>query len=259
MSTPRSCAISSSTGAVKTPSASPPGSRPASRPRPSAMPKREVARLRARAGQQQVAEPGKAHHRLRPARRRPCRSASARRSRAWSAPPRRWRRGRARRRCRRRWRARSWRRRRSRRRARRWNDRAGSVAEPIACASAAASSSSAAASVTAVGSPRATSAAKLGPDRIAGAAPGAHSAMISFMNFLVPRSMPLAQTMTGVPAAESGASAVRDLDAPSVPAQRAAAHGRARPRRDRRRARWSRRAARPAERGSRAPSPGARR
>ena len=46
--------------------------------------------------------------------------------------------------------------------------------------------------------PRATSAAKLGPDRIAGTALGAHSAITSVMNFSVPRSMPLAQTITGV-------------------------------------------------------------
>ena len=54
--------------------------------------------------------------------------------------------------------------------------------------------------------PRATSAAKLGPDKIAGTAPGAHSPITSLMNFLLPRSMPLAQTITGVPAAMSGAS-----------------------------------------------------
>ena len=55
--------------------------------------------------------------------------------------------------------------------------------------------------MTAVGSPRATSAAKLGPDRIAGTAFGAHSAMISVMNLCVPCSMPLAQAITGVFAA----------------------------------------------------------
>jgi hypothetical protein len=65
-----------------------------------------------------------------------------------------------------------------------------------------------AASVTAVGMPRATSAAKLGPDRIAGTAAGAVSAIISLMNFLVPRSMPLAQTITGVRGAIKGASAL---------------------------------------------------
>ena len=68
--------------------------------------------------------------------------------------------------------------------------------------------SSRAASVTAVGRPRATSAAKLGPDRIAGIAAGAHSAMISVMNLCVPCSMPLAQAMTGVRGARSRASAL---------------------------------------------------
>ena len=65
-----------------------------------------------------------------------------------------------------------------------------------------------AASVTAVGSPRATSSAKLGPDRIAVSACGATSATISVMNLWVPRSMPLAQITTGVSAATCGASAV---------------------------------------------------
>ena len=54
--------------------------------------------------------------------------------------------------------------------------------------------------------PRATSAAKLGPDRIAGTAAGAHSAITSVMNFSVPRSIPLAQTIIGVRGAISGAS-----------------------------------------------------
>ena len=44
---------------------------------------------------------------------------------------------------------------------------------------------------------------------MAGAAFGAHSATTSVMNFCVPRSMPLAQTMTGVPAAINGA---RDVE-----------------------------------------------
>ena len=70
-------------------------------------------------------------------------------------------------------------------------------------------SSSCAASVTAVGSPRATSAAKLGPERIAGTASGAHSAMISVMNFRVPCSMPLAQVTIGVPGADAAASALQ--------------------------------------------------
>ena len=52
--------------------------------------------------------------------------------------------------------------------------------------------------VTAVGNPRATSAAKLGPDRIAGTAIGAHSAMISVMNLCVPRSIPFAHAISGV-------------------------------------------------------------
>ena len=46
------------------------------------------------------------------------------------------------------------------------------------------------ASVTAVGRPRATSAAKLGPDRIAGVAAGAASAITSVMKRRVPRSIP---------------------------------------------------------------------
>ena len=82
------------------------------------------------------------------------------------------------------------------------------MAEPSARASSAATFSSRAASVTAVGRPRATSAAKLGPDKIAGTALGAHSAMMSDMNLCVPASMPLAQTTSGVPAATAGASAV---------------------------------------------------
>ncbi len=61
--------------------------------------------------------------------------------------------------------------------------------------------SSAQASVTAVGSPRATSVAKLGPERIAGVASGSTSATISVMNLCVPRSMPLAQATTGTPLA----------------------------------------------------------
>ena len=51
----------------------------------------------------------------------------------------------------------------------------------------------------------ATSAAKLGPDKIAGIALGAASAMISVMNFWVPRSIPLAQAMSGVRGAIDGA------------------------------------------------------
>jgi len=47
--------------------------------------------------------------------------------------------------------------------------------------------------------------AKLGPDRIAGDGAGAASAMISVMNFRVPRSMPLAQEITGVPTRSDGA------------------------------------------------------
>ena len=77
-----------------------------------------------------------------------------------------------------------------------------------ALARSAASASSCAASVTAVGRPRATSAAKLGPDRIAGVAFGAHSAITSVMNLWVPCSMPLAQAMTGVRGAIDAASAL---------------------------------------------------
>ena len=65
--------------------------------------------------------------------------------------------------------------------------------------------SSRAASVTAAGSPRATSAAKLGPDRIAGSAAALLCAITSVMNRCVPRSMPLAQAITGVPGTSSGA------------------------------------------------------
>ena len=66
-----------------------------------------------------------------------------------------------------------------------------------------------AATVTAVGNPRATSAAKLGPDRIAGRCQcGAHSAMISVMNLCVPCSMPLAQAISGVFFDSDGASKV---------------------------------------------------
>ena len=81
------------------------------------------------------------------------------------------------------------------------------MADPSARASAAAIVSSRAASVTAAGSPRATSAAKLGPDRIAGSAAPALSAITSVMKRCVPCSMPLAQAITGVPGASSGAIA----------------------------------------------------
>ncbi len=46
------------------------------------------------------------------------------------------------------------------------------------------------------------SCAKLGPERIAAIATGAVSAMISVMNFCVPRSMPLAEAITAVPRGE---------------------------------------------------------
>ncbi len=80
--------------------------------------------------------------------------------------------------------------------------------DPSAWTSALASLSSFAASVTAVGSPRATSSANPGPDRIAVAAAGAASAITSVMNRCVPRSMPLAQAMIGVARARRGAIAI---------------------------------------------------
>ena len=116
----------------------------------------------------------------------------------------------------------------------------------------AASFSSLAASVTAVGSPRATSAAKLGPERIAGAALGAHSASSSAMNFFVPRSMPLAQTMTGVCRAISGASAMRRCAHRLRRNYQKDSLLRARRRRDRRQAQCCRRCARRGETGFRA-------
>ena len=57
---------------------------------------------------------------------------------------------------------------------------------------------SAQASVTAVGRPAATSAAKLGPERIAAGWPGAASARTCVMNRSEPRSMPFAQATSGV-------------------------------------------------------------
>ena len=59
---------------------------------------------------------------------------------------------------------------------------------------------SAQARVTAVGRPRDTSPAKLGPDRTAAGAPGRVSASTSVISFIVPRSTPLEQSTTGTPA-----------------------------------------------------------
>ena len=136
MSTFFSRAISSSTGAVNAPSASLPcAARPASRPCRERCRRRNCAT--AASSRSASGRPGRTAPSWSPAwRRRRCRSAPARQSRAWSAPPRRWRRARDRRRCRRRSPARSWPRRRSRRRARRSSDRAGSVPSSSACASA---------------------------------------------------------------------------------------------------------------------------
>ena len=61
------------------------------------------------------------------------------------------------------------------------------------------SASSAQARVTAVGRPRATSPAKLGPDSTAGAASGRVSASTSVISFSVPCSTPLAHSTTGRP------------------------------------------------------------
>ena len=54
-------------------------------------PESEVARLRARTGEDQIAETGKPRHRLRLAAIGSCRTAPVRQSRASSAPPPRWR------------------------------------------------------------------------------------------------------------------------------------------------------------------------
>ena len=91
-----------------------------------------------------------------------------------------------------------------------------------------ASVSSAAASVTAVGRPRATSAAKLGPDRIAGIASGAASAITSVMNLCVPRSMPLAQAITRRAGVQDAAPAPRRPRADAAPASPAGSTSRAR-------------------------------
>ena len=72
-------------------------------------------------------------------------------------------------------------------------------------ASRAASVASRAAIVTAVGRPRATSVAKLGPDRIAGGLPASTSPAISDIRLPLSRSMPFAQMTFGVPGAISGA------------------------------------------------------
>ena len=63
--------------------------------------------------------------------------------------------------------------------------------------------------MTAVGKPRATSPAKLGPDRTAAGAPGKVSASTSVISFIVPRSTPLEHSTTGTPARWQGAKAVR--------------------------------------------------
>ena len=60
-------------------------------------------------------------------------------------------------------------------------------------------SSSSQAMVTALGRPRATSAAKLGPDRTAGVAVGIVSASTSVISFSEPRSTPLAHRTMGRP------------------------------------------------------------
>ena len=213
-------ASSISTGAVNAPSASlSRGRRLAAAERDA---EREIARLRAGAGQDQVAEAGKARQGF------AARAAGAAEPHQFAEAARGQRRQRrgaelaCRRRFRRRSPARFSPRRRSRRRARPWCDRAGRSAEPSACTSALASVSSFAASVTAVGSPRATSSAKLGPDRIAGIASGAASAITSVMNWCVPRSMPLAQAMTGVAAGEMRRKRGRPPRADAAPASRSA-------------------------------------
>jgi len=66
--------------------------------------------------------------------------------------------------------------------------------------------SSAQASVTAVGRPRATSAAKLGPERTAGQACGSASARTSVSRRFVDCSTPLAHSTTGFAGATWGAS-----------------------------------------------------
>ncbi|MNI60723.1 hypothetical protein D3C73_1159550 [compost metagenome] len=58
---------------------------------------------------------------------------------------------------------------------------------------------SAQARVTALGRPRATSAAKLGPDSTAAVAEGIVSASTSVISFSEPRSMPLEHRMMGRP------------------------------------------------------------
>ena len=77
----------------------------------------------------------------------------------------------------------------------------------MASASARPSASSGQASVTAVGRPRATSPAKLGPDSTAGAACGRVSARTSVISFSEPCSTPLAQRRTGRPSRACGAKA----------------------------------------------------
>ena len=59
--------------------------------------------------------------------------------------------------------------------------------------------------VTAVGCPRATSAAKVGPDRMAAGLTGSASPTTSLIVFAVSRSIPLAQTATGAEGARCGA------------------------------------------------------
>ena len=73
------------------------------------------------------------------------------------------------------------------------------------------SASSAQASVTAVGRPRATSMAKLGPDRTAAGAPGRISASTSVISLPVSRSIPLAHSTTGAPLPICGAAPSRTL------------------------------------------------
>ena len=133
---------------------------------------RKVARLRRRAGQHEVAEAGQAGQGFRPRTERAAEARPVRQSRASPAPRPRWRRARGRHDAGARSRARSSPRRRSRRRAHRSSDRAGRSASRARGRARRRSPRRRAASVTAVGRPRATSAAKLGPDRIAGIAPG---------------------------------------------------------------------------------------
>ena len=125
MSTARSRAISRSTGAVKTPSASPAWIACGLLAAAEIDAEGEIARLRARAGQQEIAETGQAHHGLRLRAIGPAetdqfgKAARGQRRQGAGAEPA------AGDDRRRRWRARSSPRRRSRRRARRRNDKAG--------------------------------------------------------------------------------------------------------------------------------------